>query len=163
MVLSTYRDWYVQQAWQVWTFIHFLYRSQPETESRWKCCVKFLITASIRTCHPEHLLGDHWDHLNSVWIKNFKRSHLVLICLFFSANALWAETGGGNIDLQVSMLDCMDFSSVNWFLCIESENQLFSILFGCRTEKIWGKEILNSKSTDTWKSKSSEDKWVFMN
>ncbi len=63
----------------------------------------------------------------------------------------------------VSMLDCMDFSSVNWFLCIESGNQLLSILFGCRTEKIWGKETLNPKSTDTWKSKSGEDKSVFMN
>jgi hypothetical protein len=39
---------------------------QPVPEPRWKCCVKFRTTASIRTCHPEHLLGDHSDHLNSV-------------------------------------------------------------------------------------------------
>ncbi len=28
--------------------------------------------------------------------------------------------------------------------------------------EIWGKETLKPKSTDTWKWKSSEDTWVFM-
>ncbi len=38
----------------------------PVTEPRWKCCVKFQTTASIRMCHPEHLFGDYLDQLNRV-------------------------------------------------------------------------------------------------
>jgi hypothetical protein len=75
-----------------------------------------------------HLVSSWWS-LQPVKVfktKNLKKSHLLLIFLV-SANALLAETGGGNINLQVSMLDCMDFYSFNWLSCIKSENQLVSI------------------------------------
>ncbi len=38
------------------------------------------------------------------------------------------ETGGVSIDIRVSKLDGMDFSSVNGLSCITSENQLVSML-----------------------------------
>ncbi len=44
--------------------------------------------------------------------ENFKDSHFCDLIVFLSVrNVLWAETGVGNINLPVSMLDCMDFSS----------------------------------------------------
>ena len=58
------------------------------------------------------------------------------IIFFGSAKCVLCETGGGNIDIQVSKLDFMDFSSVNGLSCITSENQLVSMLLQCTTEKI---------------------------
>ncbi len=98
------------------------------------------------------------DSLNSVWNQKPQALSIDFNIFLERANALWAETGGGNIDLQVSMLDCMDFSSINWFSCIESEHWLVSILIWCSTEKKWGKETLKPESTNTWKLKLSEDK-----
>jgi hypothetical protein len=66
---------------------------------------------------------------------------------------------------MVSMHNSMDF----WFhqLTLISQKwislSLCYLLFRCRTEKIWGRETLNLKSTDTWKLKPSDDKWVVMN
>ena len=47
---------------------------------------------------------------------------------FKSADALLREIERSNVDTRVSELDCMDFSSVNGFACIISENQLVSML-----------------------------------
>ncbi len=55
------------------------------------------------------------------------------------------ETGGGSIDVLVSKLDGMDFSSVNGLTCITSENQLVFMLLRCRTEKLSGKRTFNPK------------------
>ncbi len=79
-----------------------------------------------------------------------------------SAKCALRETGGGNIDILVSKLDGMDFSSVNGLSCITSENQFVSMLLWCKTEKIWGKRALDPKSTGMWKSKSNEDKCQIM-
>ena len=82
--------------------------------------------------------------------------------LFWERKCALRETGGGNIYIRVSKLDCMDFSSVNGLSCITSENQLVSTLLQCRTEKIWGKRTLDPKSMGMWKSEPSEDKWQIM-
>ncbi len=78
---------------------------------------------------------------------------------FGSANALCAKTGGSNINMRLSKLDCMEISSIKGLSCITSENQHVSMLLWCRAEKIWGKKKFNPKSTGMWKSKPSEDKW----
>ncbi len=57
------------------------------------------------------------------------------------------------MDTRVSELDCIDFSAANGLSCIVSKNSLVSILFWCRTKKLWGKQTLNQKSTGSWKLK----------
>jgi hypothetical protein len=67
---------------------------------------------------------------------------------FFSADALLRKIERSNVpvDTRVSELDCMDFSSVNGFSSITSENhwQLVSMLSAaeCRTGTATGSEIL---------------------
>ena len=137
----------------------------PVPKARWKCCVKLRMTPSLRTglilLNPiasEHPLGPVKTHLKAktsnalIWAK-------VFWFFFGSANALCAKTGGSNMDIRLSKLDCMEISSVNGLSCITSENQHVSPLLWCRTEKIWGKRTFNPKSTGMWKSKPSEDTW----
>ncbi len=49
-------------------------------------------------------------------------------------------TGGGNIEILVSKLDCMNFSFVNGLSCVISENQLVSILLHTHTSFIISEE-----------------------
>ncbi len=104
---------------------------QPGLKAWWKCCVEFQTTPSLRT----GLILQSFGLLKASKTKIFKRSNLVFS--FFwggGANALWSKTGGGNICILVSNLECMDFSSAKGLLYIGSENQLVSALLRCRTE-----------------------------
>ena len=110
----------------------------------------------------------------SGWVQRTLLGHLILSktkylkrpdlefwfkVFYSSANALCMKSVGGNINKQVSVLDCMDFSifsSLNGFSCLISENQLIFTLLRCRKEKIWEKRSLNPKSTWTWQL---EIKW----
>ncbi len=128
----------------------YVKKPQPLLKSRWKCFFKFLTS---------HLLGSAFQHglqSNQTDLKpKTSNIHIWFYC-FRVQNELRAETRGGNIDLLVLMLYCVDFTSVNWLLYLNSENQLVCMLSRFRIEKIWGQEILNPKSTNMWKSKTQK-------
>jgi hypothetical protein len=74
----------------------------------------------------------------------------VLICLFESANALSAKTGGRMMETLDSWLEyklyCMDFFSANGPSCITSKSQHVSVRLWCRTATwLWGKRTLQLK------------------
>ncbi len=64
------------------------------------------------------------EQLNQSKTGNLKHSNLVFGWFFRAQNVLWAESGGNNVNVLVSLLNCMDFSSVNWLSYLKSEISL---------------------------------------
>ncbi len=103
---------------------------------------EFLTTPSIRTCSPGHPLQPVNIHLKP---KSSNASILVQVfdVCFVSADALCNETGGGNIVILVSKLDCMDLSSVIGLPCIISEKlrtSLFLCYYDAGQKRYYGKD-----------------------